>query len=196
MNGDYQPPEPAHTRIRSGRFRHHVDDRHRGSAAAHRRSGNDPANCRGLATPLSREDPRGPAVVQRRRRPGEGRWFQPGPFQRTLLILRRFPPFGSLSPLPPSQRSWVHLESPGHRLLAQPELPPNPGQLFPGRPHRVEGAVAEEFDDLRPVGEVRSGLFTFPNGNATLCHADSLPHLLLEESQLKPSFPEVVCGRP
>jgi hypothetical protein len=101
-----------------------------------------------------------------------------------------------LPPLPPRQSPRVHTQSPSHGLLAQPEVPPDPGQTLPGRPARVERRVAEEFDDLWPVGEGRIGLSALPKINATLCRPDSLPHLLLEESQLKPPFPEVVRGRP
>ena len=98
--------------------------------------------------------------------------------------------------LPSRQRPRVHPEAPSHGLLAQSEVPSNPGQGLPRCPTRVVGAVTEEFDDLWPVGEGRSGLSALPKVNATLRRSDSLPHLLLEESQLKPPFPEVVRDRP
>ncbi len=69
-----------------------------------------------------------------------------------------------LPPLPFRQRPRIHPEAPGQGLLTQPKVPPNPGQPFPGSRVRVVGAVAEECDDLRPVGEGRNGLSALPKG--------------------------------
>jgi predicted ATPase with chaperone activity len=68
----------------------------------------------------------------------------------------------SLAPLPSRQRSRVHPEPPGHGLLAQPEVPPDPDQPLPGSPVRVVGAVAKEFDDLRQEGEGRGDTICLP----------------------------------
>jgi hypothetical protein len=106
-----------------------------------------------------------------------------------VLALPNRPP---LSLLPPSQRSGINSQAPGHLLLREsPDLPVQ-NRLFGQGWGWWEWVVAQELDDRLPVLANWGGGVALPIPDRRLVHAGLLGDVLLKEIQVQPSVAKVI----
>ncbi len=95
--------------------------------------------------------------------------------------------------LPSAKRPLVHTKSPGERSLGQAHLASSSAESLSKRSRTACGVVAEEPDD-RWI-EVNSGLGVsfLPVDHGRLADVEPSRHVLLTQSQIAPSRPEVIA---